>query len=138
MIDLNKGLKTFTTDFKVESDEPFEGVVVTQSMLDSGEIPYREAVLTGDRFILGGQVKNDRSQYDNYYLLLKADEDVVAQVSISRSELKVASKTAVPKWVWYASAIGGAMMAGAYLTNTNSKKSVSPSLLDNLMKSVEK
>ena len=137
MIDLNKGLRNFTADFKVESDGPFDGVVVTQSMLDSGDIQYHEAGLHGERFLLGGQVKNDRPQYDNYYLLLKADEDVVADVSISRSELKVVTPSfSLPKWVWYAGAIGGVMVAGSYMTNR--KKSVSPSLLDNLMKSVEK
>ena len=138
LIDLNSGMKNFQTVFKVVSDGHFMGVVVTQSMLDSGDIQYRNANQSGDNFVLSGQVKNDTNQYNNYYLVLKTDDDVVAEVTVNTQELKVAPEFAVPKWAIYSGVIGGVIAFGLYMSKNKGKKSVNPSLLDNLMKSVEK
>jgi hypothetical protein len=138
LIDLNNGLPHFTAHFKVESEGPFQAVVVTQGMLDSGQIEYRTASVVDDKYIMSGQVQNDGNQFDNYYVILKAEDDVVAQVEVKTRKLQAKPDFTVPKWVWYTGAIGGVLVLGALLSKGGPKKSVNPSLLDNLMKSVER
>lgn len=81
LIDLNGKAVNFLVNFKAVSlsNENFEALVVTQEMLDSNEpLTYQKA--QGE---ISGQIKNDNSIYNNYFLCIKSDKPNEIEVSIN-------------------------------------------------------
>jgi hypothetical protein len=96
LIDLNGDIVNFTLSFEVvsKSNKPFDALVVTQEMLDSGEeLQYQRAEGS-----INGQITNDKDLYNNYFLILKSDEPNECDVSIQLVEIQPnPSKKAVSK-----------------------------------------
>ena len=81
LIDLNGKAVNFLVNFKAVSlsNENFDALVVTQEMLDSNEpLTYQKA--QGE---ISGQIKNDNSIYNNYFLCIKSDKPNEIEVSIN-------------------------------------------------------
>ena len=94
LIDLNGEIVNFELNFDVKSvdKKPFHAVVVDQTTLDSNsDISYKYAN-SGE---ISGTIVADKNVYQNYFLLLKADEMCDCIVSISLSEIPV-DKNAPP------------------------------------------
>jgi len=86
LIDLNGDVINFDLTFSVVSKngKPFDALVVTQEMLDSGkELEYQQA--DGS---INGKITNDKNNYNNYFLILKSDEPNECEVSIELTELQ--------------------------------------------------
>lgn len=84
LVDLNGDKVNFNLTFEVKTQngEPFQVVVVTQSILDSeNEVPieYKDAK---DGYI-SGNIVSDKNKYENYFLLLKADKPTECTVTIN-------------------------------------------------------
>lgn len=86
LIDLNGDIVNFTLSFEVvsKSNKPFDALVVTQEMLDSGEeLQYQRAEGS-----INGQITSDKDVYNNYFLILKSDEPNECDVSIELIEIQ--------------------------------------------------
>lgn len=79
LIDLNNNNTNFDLKFTVTSknSRPFKAIVVDQVSLDSNDIPEYKVATDG---MLNGNVKSDSGVYVNYYLILKADEEIEVDV----------------------------------------------------------
>lgn len=78
LIDLNGDRINFELQFKIDSTdgEPFDVLIVTQEMLDSGqELIYQKAEGS-----IGGNIVADQGLYQNYLLLLKSDVPIEVTV----------------------------------------------------------
>lgn len=93
LIDLNGETAYFSIDFRVTSNPPgkvFHAVVVNQQVMDSDEsLNFREVQGT-----ISGNVKNDTSGFQNYFLALKSDEPIEVDVQITKTELPTPSPSA--------------------------------------------
>lgn len=86
LVDLN-GLSTnFDIKFRVASKnrEPFDAVVISQSGLDSNQPLQYKKVENGE---LSGSVTDTKNIYQNYLLVLRADNPCVCEVEIWKKEL---------------------------------------------------
>lgn len=80
LIDLNGDKTNFDLKFNVESldNSEFEALVVSQSQLDSGEsLNYKKA--PGK---ISGNIVADKNVYQNYFLLLKSDNEIECKIEI--------------------------------------------------------
>jgi hypothetical protein len=85
LVDLNGDLTNFDLAFTVKSKDgsEFEGVVVDQKMLDSGDpIQYRNAPGS-----LSGNIVADKGVYQNFFLVLRAVKGCECDVSINIREI---------------------------------------------------
>ena len=83
LIDLNGKLKNFHLKFKVSAGKPFDVLVVDQSTLDQKpDLDY----ITVDS-MLDGEVHADKNVYQNYYMILKAQEPVEVSVELDLEPL---------------------------------------------------
>jgi len=85
LIDLNGDSTNFNIQFKVTSKngEPFDIVVVDQTTLDnSPELEYRKA--NGQ---MSGNMIQDKNVYQNYFIVLKSDQECECDVEIVKKEL---------------------------------------------------
>jgi len=94
LIDLNGDVINFDLTFEVVSknNQPFDALVVTQEMLDSGkELEYQRT--DGS---INGKITNDKNKYNNYFLILKSDEPNECEVSIELVELQPNTTSPLP------------------------------------------
>jgi hypothetical protein len=85
LVDLNGDLTNFDLAFTVKSKDgsEFEGVVVDQKMLDSGDpIKYRKAPGS-----LSGNIVSDKGIYQNFFLVLRSVNECECDVSIDIKEI---------------------------------------------------
>jgi len=88
LIDLNGNLVNFELEFIAQSKngEPFEIVVVDQAILDSQHsLPYKKAV-DGK---ISGNLLADKNIYQNYFLIIRAENDCEVNVTINKKELPI-------------------------------------------------
>jgi hypothetical protein len=85
LIDLNKEMVNFTVSFRVASKNalPFQGIVVTQDLIDEGKYEFRDSV-NGE---FTGTVSNETNTFTPHFLVLRAEKPVECEVTISRQEL---------------------------------------------------
>lgn len=86
LIDLNGDTTNFDVSFKVVSKngEPFDIVVVDQTTLDNNpELSYRPA----SNGQMSGNIIQDKNIYQNYFLVLKAEQPCECDVEIVKKEL---------------------------------------------------
>lgn len=79
LIDLNGDKTNFNLKFNVKSknNDPFDVIVVSQSILDSGdELEYKH-ITNGS---INGEIISDKGVYQNYFLLLKSDNPTECEV----------------------------------------------------------
>lgn len=86
LIDLNGEKVNFDLNFEVKTidNSPFEALVVTQSILDSGEEIKYKNVSEG---IITGNIVADKGIYDNYFILLRAKKEVDCEVNINIKDI---------------------------------------------------
>jgi hypothetical protein len=86
LIDLNGEKINFDLIFEVKTidNSPFEALVVTQAILDSGEEINYKNVSEG---IITGNIVADKGIYDNYFILLRANKEVDCEVNINIKDI---------------------------------------------------
>lgn len=86
LVDLNTDLVNFDVKFKVASHngEPFHILVVDQTTLDNN--PNLEYKHVKEGFITGN-VRSDNGEYQNYFLVIKADGPCNCDIEITRQEI---------------------------------------------------
>lgn len=93
LIDLNGDSTNFDIQFRVASrnGEPFDILVVDQTTLDnSPELQYKKA--NGQ---MSGNMVQDKNVYQNYFIVLKADDPCECDVEIIKKELPK-TRTQIP------------------------------------------
>jgi hypothetical protein len=86
LIDLNGETTNFDITFRVASrnKEPFEILVVDQTTLDNNpSLEYKKV----DNGAISGNVIQDKNVYQNYFIILKADNPCECDVEIVKKEL---------------------------------------------------
>lgn len=87
LIDLNQDSTNFKLKFHCESVKPnqkFQVVVINQSELDnSPNLKFRDAV--GE---IGGDLVVDKNIYQNYFLILKAENPCDVKITINKDEIQ--------------------------------------------------
>lgn len=84
LVDLNGDSTNFDIMFKVTSrnGEPFDIVVVDQTTLDnSSDLDYKTAV----QGTMSGRIVQDKNEYQNYFLCLKADQPCEVDIEIVKN-----------------------------------------------------
>ena len=73
LFELNHNLVNFKSIFSVKSlsGEPFWGIVVSQQILDSGDLPDFKSA---DQGVFSGEITQDNNLYTNWYLALKSQK----------------------------------------------------------------
>ena len=84
LIDLNGSSVNFDVNFKLTSSDPFYMVVVNQSTLDENKPIEYKHVTTGE---ISGNIVSDSGEYDNYFIIIKADNPVQVEVSLDKREV---------------------------------------------------
>jgi len=85
LIDLNGESTNFDAQFRIVSKnkEPFDILVVDQTTLDNNpNLEYKKA--DGE---ISGNIVHDKNVYQNYFIILKADQPCECEVEISKKEL---------------------------------------------------
>lgn len=122
LIDLNGTTTNFEVQFNVvtENHEPFYGRVIDQTTLDNSEdIDDYQYAKEGE---LEGTIVQDNGEYQNYYLVLKADSPCNALVRISKKEIPKRERYVPPppppaqtSWTPYILVIGAIVIGGIAL-----------------------
>jgi hypothetical protein len=88
LIDLNGEMTNFDITFKVTSkdNKPYDLLVVDQATLDSENSPLQYKRVQGE---ISGNVTSDKNAFQNYYLILKADEPCECEIEIIKKELAI-------------------------------------------------
>lgn len=86
LIDLNGDMTNFEISFKVTSkdNKPYDILVVDQSTLDNENSTLQYKRVQGE---ISGNVSSDKNQFQNYYLILKADEPCECEIELVKKEL---------------------------------------------------
>lgn len=86
LIDLNGDSTNFRIKFTVRSknNQPFDLTVVDQTTLDNNPSLQYEKATNGQR---SGEIMEDKNIYQNYFLVLRADEPCQVLVDITKEEL---------------------------------------------------
>lgn len=86
LIDLNGSTVNFELEFSVRSvnNVPFQATVVDQSILDSGKQLDYQVVKNGT---LTGTLTHDDNKYQNFFLVLKADNECNCEVELTKREI---------------------------------------------------
>jgi hypothetical protein len=97
LVDLNKNLINFNLDFVIHSEDKsstFEIAVVTQDTLDNNyPIKYQKAA----NGYISGNVKSDNNTYNNYLIVIKAEEDMDVSIDLTIHEIMGAQQQQLPK-----------------------------------------
>lgn len=85
LIDLNHDMINFKVSFSLHSELPFYMVIINQNTLDNTETDklqyhYVEKYISGD-------IVSDKNIYQNYYIVLKADNPTVVVVNLTTTKL---------------------------------------------------
>lgn len=93
LFELNHNLVNFKSIFSVKSmsGEPFWGIVVSQQILDSGDLPEFKSA---DQGFFSGEITQDNNLYTNWYLALKSQKP--NKVVIDIQTFPVPPREAVP------------------------------------------
>lgn len=86
LVDLNGESTNFDAQFRIVSKnkEPFYLLVVDQTTLDNNpNLEYKKA----DKGEISGHIVHDKNVYQNYFIILKADEPCECDVEITKKEL---------------------------------------------------
>lgn len=88
LIPLNDQLSYFKVDFEVKTDsgKPFRGIVLNQEEIDGGIIQMKNAPAG----IFSGQFVKDSGEYTPWYIIVDADSDLKATLSINLVEIEKA------------------------------------------------
>jgi len=96
LVDLNKNLINFNLDFVIHSEDKsstFEIAVVTQDTLDNNyPIQYQKAA----NGYISGNVKSDNNTYNNYLIVIKAEEDMDVSIDLTIREIMRAQQHPSP------------------------------------------
>lgn len=86
LVDLNGDLTNFNLTFKATSKNgsPFQALVVDQTTLDS--VPNLEYKKVTDG-VISGNIVADKGVYQNYFLILKADNPCDCEITIDKKEI---------------------------------------------------
>jgi hypothetical protein len=86
LVDLNSDTINFDIAFTITSKnrEPFDMLVVDQTTLDNNPSLEYKKVENG---VISGSVRNDKNVYQNFFLLLKADNPCDCSIEIKKTEL---------------------------------------------------
>jgi hypothetical protein len=92
LIDLNGDQVNFEVVFDVVSENraPFEAVIVDQNTLDTKAVIDYKPVKDGR---INGTILADKNVYQNYFLLLKADQDCVCNVTVTMKPVDMTTTT---------------------------------------------
>ena len=96
LIDLNGDKVNFELTVQVSSEnkEPFEALVVTQTILDSDqELKYKKV----ENGFMSINISNDKGVYENYLLLLKCDKAVNCEIKIDIKDIAYDPKHEINK-----------------------------------------
>ena len=87
LFDLNGELSNFDLYFEIlTKNVPFDVLVVTQKILDTNnDLQYRN-VANG---FINGNIVSDKGVYDNYFLLIKSNQECDCQIKITIKEIPV-------------------------------------------------
>ena len=87
LFDLNGELTNFDLYFEISTKNvPFDVLVVTQKILDTNnDLQYRN-VANG---FINGNIVSDKGVYDNYFLLIKSNQECDCQIKITIKEIPV-------------------------------------------------
>jgi hypothetical protein len=85
LFDLNGELTNFDLYFEISTKNiPFDVLVVTQKILDTGEnLQYRN-VTNG---FITGNIVSDKNIYDSYFLLIKSNQECDCEIKITLKEI---------------------------------------------------
>ena len=85
LVDLNGDSTNFKLDFQVSTkdNKEFEMLVVTQATLDSGK-PIEYKKVQGS---MSGNMLSDKNVYQNYYLILRAQQPTEVTVELNFEKL---------------------------------------------------
>lgn len=95
LIDLNGDTTNFNLTFTATSKDgsKFDVLVVDQTTLDSGsELQYKAANGT-----ISGNIISDKNVYQNYFLILKAEEPCDVEVTVDKKEIDYIPPTSLPE-----------------------------------------
>lgn len=87
LVDLNGDTVNFAVQFSVvapNEDAKFKIAIVDQDILDS-DLPLEYKDVTGN---ISGIVSENKNAFKNYYMILKADEEVTVEVELTTTHLK--------------------------------------------------
>jgi len=87
LVDLNENSINFDLTFKVvsENNKPFYFTIVDQEMLDvNKDLDFRKV----ENGVISANIIASKNVYQNYFICLKADEDVNVQVFIDKKEIQ--------------------------------------------------
>lgn len=87
LIDLNGTYTNFELEFEIDcpSKKPFYAIVADQATLDSNQPLEYQHVTNGQ---LSGTIRSDKNVYQNYFLVLKADEPCEVEIKKSIKEIE--------------------------------------------------
>ena len=87
LIDLNNDKVNFKLTFNVKSsnNEPFYTLIVNQTSLDNGDELNYKNVTNGS---IAGEIVSDKNNYQNYFLIIKADSPCDCEVTIDIEEIQ--------------------------------------------------
>lgn len=86
LIDLNGESTNFEVQFRIVSKnkEPFDILVVDQTTLDNNpNLEYKKA----DNGEISGNIVHDKNVYQNYFIIIKADQPCECEIEIVKKEL---------------------------------------------------
>ena len=100
LIDLNQNKTNFEVTFEVKSLDgtPFKAVVLSEGDLNSGNaIAYKDV----ENGYISGHIVNDKGVYQNYFLLLKADNPVECEVTLNIKDIPINPEVEIQKQQYY-------------------------------------
>lgn len=92
LIALNGSLVNFDINFQVSSKDssPFSMVITDQTTLNlGGELDYKY-ISNG---VIRGNLVQDQNEYQEYFIVIKAEQETVIDIHITRNEIQPFSKT---------------------------------------------
>lgn len=93
LIDLNQNFKNFRLSFQAISvtdpEAPFQAVVLNQDQLDVSDL--KNIAMKNAKGRIGGNIVADNDKYQNYFLLLKSENPLDVEVTISLQEIPPAA-----------------------------------------------
>jgi len=88
LIDLNGESVNFNLKFNISSHSncTYQLTVVSQEDIDNGDIKFKDV-----KGSISGELSNTNNKYQNFYLILKSNEECMIDVNIEKTELPISS-----------------------------------------------
>lgn len=96
LIDLNGDSTNFHINYKIESknQKPFDILIVDQTTLDNTpNLEYKKV----EKGVVSGEIKQENNIYQNYFLVIKADEPVECVLTIDKKDLPKTPQNQAPQ-----------------------------------------